>query len=529
MTSSLLYVERDASNIYCMEADMSKQKSLNMPGNYDLVDPDPSALIESLRAFGYTPHAAVADLIDNSITAQAKNIWVHFTWNGASSYITIRDDGKGMSPTELISAMRPGSQNPLQQRNRKDLGRFGLGLKTASFSQCRVLTVSSKLSGLLATTKRWDLDYVGQVSEWRLLHGAAVGSEQHILEINNQDCGTVVLWEQLDRMVGNVRVDDQKAQRRFFALITNIENHLGMVFHRFIDDPRGVTIFVNGHKVCSWDPFLSNESATQQLSEERLKLHNDIIKIRPYVLPHHSRLPSSTHERGAGPNGWNAQQGFYVYRNQRLLLAGDWLGLGFQKEEHYKLARIAVDLPNSMDHEWEIDVRKSRARPPGILQDDLRRIARLTRERAVEVYRHRGKVLARKLSENDIFVWNKEMKHGRITFRINREQPLVVDLIQSSQEYRAKVEALLRLIEETIPVPLITIENSAHPDTQFAPFEGSPSSEVLEIIKQVYILFRRRGNSHTQAIERLVTLEPFQHFKELVMSLADDETIGEAL
>lgn len=528
--SSLLYVGRDASNTYlAMEVDMSEQKFLSAFGTYDIVDPEPAALIESLRAFGYTPQAAIADLIDNSITSEAKNVWVHFIWNGASSYITVRDDGKGMSSEELVSAMRAGSQNPLNLRSRKDLGRFGLGLKTASFSQCRVLTVSSKSSGSSITTKRWDLDYVGEVSEWRLLHGVAPGSEQRISDFENQRCGTVVLWEKLDRMVSNSRVDDQKAERRFLDLISNVENHLGMVFHRFIDDPRGITIHINDHKIGSWDPFLSNESTTQQLPEERLHLYGDIIKVRPYVLPHHSRLSSNAHEKGAGPKGWNAQQGFYIYRNQRLLLAGDWLGLGFQKEEHYKLARIAVDLPNSMDHEWEIDVRKSRARPPGILHDDLRRIARITRERATEVYRHRGKVLARKTSENDIFVWNKEMKHGRVTFRINREQPLVADLLQPSQEYRAKVEALLRMIEETIPVPLITIENSAHPDTQLAPFEGSPSSEVLEVIKQVYISFRRRGNSHIQAIEKLVTLEPFQHFQELVMLLTDDETIGEVL
>ncbi len=349
------------------------------------------------------------------------------------------------------------------------------------------------------------------------------------MEIENQECGTIILWEHLDRLVGNASVDDQKARRRFLELISIVENHVGMVFHRFIDDPREITVYINGHKVRSWDPFLSSESTTQQLPEERLHLYGDIIKVRPYVLPHRSRILSSTHERAAGPKGWNAQQGFYVYRNQRLLLAGDWLGLGFQKEEHYKLARIAIDLPNSMDHEWDIDVRKSRARPPGILQDDLRRIARITRNRAAEVYRHRGKVLARKMSENDIFVWNREMKHGRVTFRVNREQPLVADLLQSSQEYRVKVEALLRLIEETIPVPLITIENSAHPDTQSPPFEGSPSSEVIEIIKQIYISLRRRGNSHTQAIERLLTLEPFQHFKELAMSLGEDETIGEEI
>jgi hypothetical protein len=508
---------------------MPEQKSLSTAEDYDIVDPEPGALIESLRAFGYTAQAAIADLIDNSITAGARNIWVHFTWNGADSYVTVRDDGKGMTPVELVSAMRAGSQNPLIRRSRKDLGRFGLGLKTASFSQCRVLTVSSKVSGSLRTTRRWDLDYVGQVSEWRLLHGVAPGSEQRISQSEDQEYGTVVLWERMDRMVGNARVDDQKAERRFLDLISNVENHLGMVFHRFIDDPRGIIIHINDHKISSWDPFLSNEPTTQQLQEERLHLHGDIIKVRPYVLPHHSRLSSSAHKRGAGPKGWNAQQGFYIYRNQRLLLAGDWIGLGFQKEEHYKLARIAIDLPNSMDQEWDIDVRKSRARPPGVLQDDLRRIARITRERAAEVYRHRGKVLARKMSENDIFVWNREMKHGRVTFRVNREQPLVADLLRSSQEYRARVEALLRLIEETIPVPLITFENFAHPDAQSAAFEGCPSSEVLEIIKQVYISFRRQGDSHARAIERLVTLEPFQHFKELVMSLPDDETVGEEL
>src|SRR5262249_160259 len=150
------------------------------------------------------------------------------------------------------------------------------------------------------------------------------------------------------------------------------------------------------------------------------------------------------------------------------------------------------------------------------LHDDLRRIARITRERAVEVYRHRGKVLARKMSENNIFVWNREVKHGRVAFRINREQPLVVHLLQSSQEYRNAIEALLRLIEETIPVPLITLENSQHPDTHFIPFEEATSEEVLQVIKQIYLSFLKKGVSPDQAKDWLVTLEPFQRFRELI-------------
>ncbi len=497
-----------------------------MQEEYDIVAPEPGALIESLRAFGYTPQTAVADLIDNSVTAGARNIWVDFTWNGDDSYVTIRDDGKGMTQVELIAAMRAGSQSPLNQRHHKDLGRFGLGLKTASFSQCRVLTVSTKTLESSRITKRWDLDYVDRVSEWRLLHGVAPGSEERISKLEDQESGTLVLWEHMDRIVGNARVDDQKAENRFLNLIDGVEKHLGMVFHRFIDDLRGITIYVNRHRISSWDPFMSNEPATQQLPEELLSSDSGIVKVRSYVLPHHSRLSPDAHTLGAGLNGWNAQQGFYIYRNRRLLVAGDWLGLGFQKEEHYKLARIEVNLSNSMDHEWDIDVKKSRARPPGTLREALKRLARITREQAADVYRHRGKILARKMSGNDIFVWNQEKKHGRVTFRINRELPLVADLLQLSPKQRSKVKALLRLIEETIPVPLIILESSEHPDTQSLPFEGSSPSEVLEVMEEVYVSLRMRGIPSTQAKERLIAIEPFQEFKELIMSLSDDEAMG---
>ncbi len=515
------YVKECERGVFCKKATILLQNSCDLSDDYEIVAPHPGALIESLRSVGYTLESAIADLIDNSVTAGAKNIQVNFTWNGADSYITICDDGKGMMPVELVSAMRAGSQSPLFQRNAKDLGRFGLGLKTASFSQCRVLTVSSKVSGSAIVTRRWDLDYVGEVEEWRLLQGTAPGSEARIQATETQQQGTVVLWEKMDRIVGGTKVDDQKAQKRFLKNIAHVEEHLGTVFHRFLTGSHKITICINNREISGWDPFLSDELATQQLAEEPLRFHNDLIKVRPYVLPHRSRLSLQTYEQGAGSRGWNAQQGFYVYRNQRLLLAGDWLGLGFQKEEHYKLARIAIDLPNSMDHEWDIDVKKSRARPPGVLQEDLRRVASIARGRAEAVYRHRGKELARKASENDIFVWNKEMKHGQIRFNINRDLSLITDLRQSPKEYREKVDALLRLIEETIPVPLIILENSTNPDSQALPFDGDPPSEVLEVIKQVYLSFRKQGNSPEQTRERLIALEPFQDFRELILSLND--------
>ena len=120
-------------------------KRITLEPFYDLTQPEPAALVESLRAFGYSLRTAIADLVDNSITAKSKNIWVHFEWNGAGSRITIKDDGDGLTEAALVTAMRPGNQSPLDDRAPKDLGRFGLGLKTASFSQCRRLTVVSKV------------------------------------------------------------------------------------------------------------------------------------------------------------------------------------------------------------------------------------------------------------------------------------------------------------------------------------------------------------------------------------------------
>src|SRR5262249_37614312 len=160
--------------------------------------------------------------------------------------------------------------------------------------------------------------------------------------------------------------------------------------HRFLGS--GFRVFINGkeakHQVKAWDPFLQSHSATQQLPIEKIPGPSGVVMVRPFILPHLDKLGERQHKAAAGPSGWNAQQGVYVSRNERLLAPGDWLGLGFTKEEHYKLSRIQVDIPNTMDGEWDIDVKKSRARPPGHIRDRLREVANLTRVRAVEVYRH---------------------------------------------------------------------------------------------------------------------------------------------
>lgn len=490
---------------------------------FDLVEPHADALIESLRAFGYTPASAIADLIDNSISAGARNVWLEFSWAGATSRISIRDDGRGMIPDALVSALRPGSLSPTEHRDRNDLGRFGLGLKTASFSQCRRVTVATRASNSPLVIRRWDLDYVSQQKEWRLLHGAAPGSEE-LIKVH-EPTGTDVLWEVLDRIVGSTREDDKQAHGRFLSMIDEVESHVAMVFHRYMTRAKGVTIWINDRKVKPWDPFLSHEPATQRLAESRLSLNGETMIVNPYILPHHSKLSKKDHKSAAGPRGWNAQQGFYVYRNDRLLLTGDWMNLGFQKEEHHKLARIAIDFPAALDHEWNIDVRKSRARPPGALRDELRGIARKTRERASEVYRHRGKALVRE-AQPDAFVWTQKLKQGSIEYQLNRSHPLIKQAIDSADGNRKLLNAVLQLIEQTVPVPLITLNNAEQPDSHPAPFANAGAT-VAELLRMTHDALRRGGATPEQARQKLLSTEPFMYYPEL-LALLDETPSGDA-
>lgn len=199
----------------------------------DTAPPKPAALIESLRAFGYDAQTAIADLIDNSITAQAKNVWIEFIWNGKESVISIRDDGAGMSEQELVNAMRVGSRSPRDPREPRDLGRFGLGLKTASFSQCRVLTVASKENGKQVASRTWDLDFVIERDEWLLLREIPDTIKSIVDELSQQRAGTVVIWSLLDRLVNNSAADDRPAENAFYATAEQIRDHLAIVFGEY--------------------------------------------------------------------------------------------------------------------------------------------------------------------------------------------------------------------------------------------------------------------------------------------------------
>lgn len=488
---------------------------------YDLAGPGATDLFESLRAFGYDLPTAIADVLDNSLTAGAKNIWIDLTWAGRNSRVTIRDDGRGMSETKLVEAMRPGSTSPVEDRDPNDLGRFGLGMKTASISQCRCLTVMTREVDSALAVRRWDLDYLSQVrsGEWRLLKGRSLlkPEDQKLLDRGNS--GTVLFWDRLDTLVGNVDEDNDVAQRHFRERAEAVRDHLAMVFHRYLRGRHSVKIHLNGRPVEPWDPFLEDSGLSEALPSETLGVGSERFEVKGFILPHHSRISAEAHASAAGYNGWNAHQGFYIYRNRRLLVAGDWLGLGMQKEEHFKLARIRIDLPNSTDLSWQIDVKKSQAHPPAALRKDLRRIARAARSRASSIYRHRGKLVQRTLGDGGAFLWKHLTKHGKTFYKINRDHPLVATVLAEAED-KKPIRALMSLIEQTVPAPLIVVNNAEAPDSLAQPFEGA-SAELRSAMEAVFAALVSSGRSPLEAGEELIRMEPFDAYPEIVAAFVE--------
>lgn len=481
------------------------------------VPPNPAALIASMRAFGYSLPSALADLIDNSISAGSSTIEVRTAWDGDQSYISVEDDGRGMSEETLVEAMRLGSKSPREERSPDDLGRFGLGLKTAAFSQALSLTVATRPEGGDLAVRRWDLDHVVAQNRWSLLIGGDESAKPVIDAFSTAPKGTLVLLQNLDRLSSD-DADDHDAAEHFLRHADAVVSHLGMVFHRFISED-GLRILVNGLPVEAWDPFLTGKRGGSRLQDETLLLDGRSIQVRPHVLPHASHLTPEEHHAGAGPRGWNQQQGFYVYRSRRLLVAGSWLGLPMQPEEHHKLARIAIDLDNSMDLEWQIDVRKATARIPRELRHDLNRIAGAARREAREAYSYRGKTLARSSTGAHGFVWSPRIRNDVVSYRIDRDHPVVARARDDPS--RGTVDALLRLVEETVPVAAIVLESSEHPHSSHTPFSDR-ETEVRSILRDTYDAMIAAGARPEDTVATLARSEPFSEYPHLVEALREE-------
>ncbi|MBC8321254.1 MAG: ATP-binding protein [Bacteroidetes bacterium] len=487
---------------------------------YDNCPPNAEATIESIRSLGYNLGIAVSDIIDNSITAGADTIWIYYSWDKENSYFSITDNGKGMGNEELFEAMRLGTTSPTSKRDEKDLGRFGLGLKTASFSQCRKLTVKTKQSAN-SYIRKWDLDHVNRVNDWQLLKSTNRLSRKLLdQKLEKLKSGTVVLWQSIDRII---TLDDKEEKNKdyFYKKIADLREYLAMIFHRYLTGPQAIKIILspdyneeeNEYKITPWDPFITNNSYSVDVGSETLTYKKNKIKVNPFILPHHSKYRTKKeHKSAGGPWGWNRHQGFFIYRNKRLLMPGGWLGF-FKQEDHYKLARIRVDISNNMDEEWKIGIKKVTVTPPDIFKKELIRIAKITREKATKAYRFRGKLDKRGNPEVKEFVWKRSLntRSGEVKYFINQKHPVIEKYINEIED-KASFKNILNLIAKTIPVETIVQSDREYPEAHTlgineAKIDGLPVFEWYEAHMKLFI--DNLGLSEKEAFNKLSRIEPF--------------------
>lgn len=404
--------------------------------------------MESMRAVGYTLEAAIADLVDNSITAGAHNVDLHFS-SEPTDYVALLDDGCGMSADGTREAMRLAGKSSAATRDAHDLGRFGLGLKTASLSQCRDLVIVSKDATGSISAFRWDLDHLAAAGVWALirLDAAEIADLPHVSELLSRDSGTMVLWRNLDQL----RAQVDEGSKGLDSAFSSVKQHLALVFHRFLAGEHGspFNITINHVELRQIDPFLSDHRATQPGPPESFEVEGQTIHVQAYTLPMITKMSGRDRERAQVAGRLRDSQGFYIYRAMRLVIWGTWFRI-LPREDLGKLARVRVDVPNSLDHLWALDIKKSAAQPPPVVRNRLRRIAEQIIQPSKRVHLYRGRPAPAK--DNVIHTWQLIHDDNDFRYEINRDHPLLTALTErlESSEERA-LSSLLRLIEDSFP------------------------------------------------------------------------------
>jgi hypothetical protein len=456
------------------------------------------------RSFGnYDLPNALADLIDNSITAKAKKVLLTCLYNSGDPLVSILDDGQGMTEEKLHAAMRPASTNPAEERSIDDLGRFGWGLKSASFSQCKKLTVISKTEGNISGAL-WDLD---DIALWKM----GVLSKEEIEKLTSQiplkESGTAIFWNSCDRLSEGGHLKEQE----FNELISHTRIKLALIFHKFLaGEVRGkkLVIELNGQSIQPFDPFHKENNATWPGEVEEINISGrGKIRIEPFILPHFSKLALADYDRLGGEEGFVRNQGFYVYRNHRLIINGTWFRL-VKHGELSQLVRISVDIPNTLDDLWKITLDKSDAQLPTALRVRLKDIVEGLKNNSSRVFKSKG---GRINTPGHIPVWSKYARGGEIRYYINREHPVIGALISTGEAGRSDAyTTALGLIEQAFPVTTFG-EDAIKTPNAFHQTESDPRRFIASLEAALPMLLVNENGNINALVQKLRITEPYNH------------------
>ncbi|ATP95984.1 ATP-binding protein [Bacillus altitudinis] len=403
--------------------------------NIVLTRPSAAPVIQALRSIGYNASTAIADLVDNSLDAKASTIKVNFTYNDTDGMITINDNGLGMTEYMLQIAMSIGSKDPRERRRTNELGRFGMGLKTASFSLGKRLSVLTKKDGVYFE-RCWDLDHVSECNEWQLFTKIPEEIKLQLDDIKGEN-GTIVCIDKLDRFMGVGRKRKLK-ETSFYNKVSRINRHLEFVFHSILEK-KEVSLFINGKEIDPWDPFMRSHPNTLEGEMQILKINDNRIKVQYFILPHASHLTESEYKKAGGYKGWRDHQGLYIYRENRLLYFGDWMGL-FPKDAASQLARVRIDLPNSADSDWQVDIKKSGINLPEDAKRRLETISSIARKVSRDIFYFRTQSGPRNPSiKGSLNTWEQSGNEDGPQFILNRNHPILSELLKNLDDEHAKL------------------------------------------------------------------------------------------
>ena len=427
--------------------------------------PKASTLMGSLRSMGYSFESAVADVVDNSISAHAQNVRILFPSNPMDELaLGILDDGDGMAADVLFEAMRYGCLSAEEERAEEDLGRFGMGMKSASLSQCRCLTVVS-YEGKTLNGFTWDYNHILETQDWMIkeLEAKEIDTLPYIAKLKEQNKGTIVIWQDFDVLSNS---SGGQVYSTLIDLRSSLENTLALIYHRYLSGigTQRLHIFINELDINPLDPFLEQHPKTTVKKEIELDIMDSsgierMIKIRPFILPFATELKEKDKQLIGGVENLRAKQGFYIYRNKRLIIWGTWFGMK-QRAELTKNARIRVDIPNSLDDIWTIDIKKQQASIPKQILHRLKKAVEEALEFSVRQQTYRGRT--EKVNENLDYIWDRKRgRNNTFFYQINRESKLFqfVRDKMSDEDY-GYMEMLLNEIENNLPIQQLYIDKS---------------------------------------------------------------------
>lgn len=480
--------------------------------------PQADMLMGSMRSMGYTFEAAIADVIDNSISASASSVRVLFPTSALEKIVVgILDDGIGMSKDTLFEAMRYGSSSSESIRKEGDLGRFGLGMKSASLSQCRILTVVSVWNGIFSAYV-WDYNFIQKKKKWSLLE--LTQEEIKMLPyyelLYAQGKGTLVLWKEFDILS---KSNDDQVYDALNSLKDVVANHLSLIFHRYMTKSKHqISFYVNNQRLKAFDPFLESHPKTTCLKEKTIAVtdthgQEQHIRVKPFVLPYLSDMSDKDKKLIGGIEEMRTKQGFYVYRNERLIIWGSWFGMS-RRNELTKNARIRVDIPNALDDIWSIDIKKQVAKIPKRIQNQLTKMVNDALGISVNKQTYRGR--KENIDNNIDYIWDRiEGRDKTYFYKINRKNKLLEFVFSRLNEAELEyIDILLTEIEHNIPMQQIYIDKSNNCVTLEEDIHRN--DEIFETAVTMIDVGRKIASIPVeQLIENLMRSEPFCLFKDV--------------